>query len=163
MFSGLKNLGTDVVFCVSQSLRHGCAVPPPFTQGRLARFHRNCLFQRKIDIFLLVSAVPKCSPTVWLPPRGNCRGRRLMECACAAKFDLISKCRKLPPSRLRRATSLYTREAYRIPLLLPLSEVNRYIFVSFSSAEMFANSMATSARKLSRQATYGVRGRQSLI
>nr|DAG32435.1 MAG TPA: hypothetical protein [Caudoviricetes sp.] len=53
----------------AQSLRHGFAAPPPFTQG-------------------------SCS----LPP--------------ALRATSLTEGGTIPPSRLRRATSLYTREAF---------------------------------------------------
>ena len=61
----------------------------------------------------------------------------------------------IPPSRLRRATSLYTREAYLIRTKSPLSDENQCFL--FRQSHMFSNRMAYFARKLSRQATYGVR------
>ena len=57
----------------------------------------------------------------------------------------------IPPSRLRRATSLYTREACRTPTLLPLSEENQYTFVSFDSVNIFVNIIASYLMELSPQ------------
>ena len=60
----------------------------------------------------------------------------------------------IPPSRLRRATSLYTREAYRNPTILPLSEENQYTFVSFDSANIFVKIMAHSAKEFDYADTF---------
>ena len=50
------------------------------------------------------------------------------------------------PSRLRRATSLYTREAYLTQTIFPLSEEDQYTFISFEIADILVNIMAPSVK-----------------
>ena len=66
--------GASCIAVRLQSLRHGFAVPPPFTQGRL---------------------------------RGGCGVSRSDKAWCVMHRSALT----IPPSRLRRATSLCTREA----------------------------------------------------
>ena len=52
----------------------------------------------------------------------------------------------IPPSRLRRATSLSTREAYLTQTIFPLSEEDQYTFISFEIADILVNIMAPSVK-----------------
>ena len=54
----------------------------------------------------------------------------------------------IPPSRQRRATSLYTREAYLTQTIFPLSEEDQYTFISFEIADILVNIMAPSVKEV---------------
>ena len=126
-----------------QSLRHGFAVPPPFTQRRrivsaniILKCHseqKRCVWENKKRVRRICDGVASLiflrGYVFYFPLYVSCCRKaakilRLILCAPLKGFGLrmtewcvnidcsrVACAVTIPPSRLRRATSLYTKEA----------------------------------------------------
>ena len=140
---------------MQQSLRHGYAAPPPFTQGRLTLAvsppqtpptNQNLKPLRRAVVpfaSLTANLLRKCCFHSRTPvPTGLCDAYKLgfigeltatqkprPPCVKGAPdedgWGIVFPYATIPPSRLRRATSLYTREAYARHFATPNPPINQ--------------------------------------